>query len=512
LKKLVILDLSKDYDLLIKDSQVFQLSFGKTEFKNCESIKKNFFSNKKFKIFVKDINSLLFNFHKYLNKNNLDLTCLEIFNQRNDKTQIFNKIFFFNEILKYYKVNNFQEIEIITDDYTFLNSYKSIKVKNLKILDISKKQKKTFKTYFFSTLFFHIKSLLVILFAKIFIRKNLKYTKIEEGCLSIFPLFYKKKKHKFYKKKKILNFNFQLTDETHLGNSLFKNFKTLIKIRQMDYTLSVESFIKIPNFLLNFFQSLNRYELITKANKYKFKVKDIDCSDQFRGLFFNSLLNLNKLNIYQNAFNEIAKNYNLKKFHLYLFEYNFGYYLINLVRKNFLKTVIIGYQHGLYSERVMWQNLSNKINLKKYFPDFIVCKYAFSLNAYTNNFKHIAIKLLNSNKKIFRTKQKNNNGSKYNVYLGLHDNYHIMNELRNLDSKKIFKIFFHPKLKYKTLLNLKKNIKIGAQKFKKNHTTLLSSTSTMPYQFCSKKNYYIILPNNIIPLNPSSLDKKIIKI
>ena len=94
MKKLVILDLSKDYDLLIKDSQVFQLSFGKTEFKNCESIKKNFFSNKKFKIFVKDINSLLFNFHKYLNKNNLDLTCLEIFNQRNDKTQIFNKIFF----------------------------------------------------------------------------------------------------------------------------------------------------------------------------------------------------------------------------------------------------------------------------------------------------------------------------------------------------------------------------------------------------------------------------------
>ena len=126
MKKLVILDLSKDYDLLIKDSQVFQLSFGKTEFKNCELIKKNFFSNKKFKIFVKDINSLLFNFYKYLNKNNLDLTCLEIFNQRNDKTQIFNKIFFFNEILKYYKVNNFQEIEIITDDCTFLNSYKSI--------------------------------------------------------------------------------------------------------------------------------------------------------------------------------------------------------------------------------------------------------------------------------------------------------------------------------------------------------------------------------------------------
>ena len=33
MKKLLILDLSKDYDLLIKDSQVFHLSFGKTEFK-----------------------------------------------------------------------------------------------------------------------------------------------------------------------------------------------------------------------------------------------------------------------------------------------------------------------------------------------------------------------------------------------------------------------------------------------------------------------------------------------
>ena len=513
MKKLVILDLTKDYSLSVSDAEVFQLSFGKIRLKNCKIVKRNFFSNKNFKIFINDINNLLFNFYKYLNiKNNYDLSCIEVFNQRNDKTQIFNKIYFLNEILKYYKIKKFNKIEIITDDYTFINSYKSIKIKNIKILDISKKKKNTYRVYFLNTLFFHIKALLVILLAKIYTKKQFKYKRIKEGCLSIFPLFYKNNKHKFYDKKKLLNFNFQLTDETHLGNSLSKNFKTLLKIRKIDYTLSVESFIKIPSFLLNFFQSLKKYKLIKKTNNYNFQIKNIEYSEPFRKLFFNSLLNLNKMNIYQSAFNVITDQYKLKKFHLYLFEYNFGYYLNNLIRKNSSKTVIIGYQHGIYSERLMWQNFSKKVNLNKYFPNYIVCKYVFSLNAYRNNFKNIAIKLSDTNKKIIKIKPKKIIENNYNVFTGLHDGYKIINELRNFNDSKIFRIFLHPKMKYKKFINITKNLKINSKKFKVKNGILLSSTSTLPYQLYLKKKYNIIVPRNIIPLNPNSLDSRIFKI
>jgi len=65
----------------------------------------------------------------------------------------------------------------------------------------------------------------------------------------------------------------------------------------------------------------------------------------------------------------------INQFHYYLFEYNFGYYLCNLIKKNSPKTIISGYQHGIYSERLMWQNLSKKVNFENFFPNKINCKY-----------------------------------------------------------------------------------------------------------------------------------------
>ena len=513
MKKIVILDLSKDIDLLVKDSEIFQISFGVTKLKKCKIIKKNFFSENNFKVFTKEINNLLFNFYKYLkiNKSDQDYVCLEIFNQRNDKTQIYNKIYYLNQILKYIKRRDFQEIEIITDDCAFLNTYRSIKNKKIKITDLSIKTKFSYNKYFLKTLFFHIKALLVVCFAKLTNKNKFQNKIINDGCLSIFPLFYNKNKHKFYNNN-YLNFNFQLTDETHLGNSLFKNLKTVLNINKLNNTLSVESFVKIQNILLNFFQSLYRHKLIEKTNLYNFKIDTIDYSDQFRNLFFGSLLNLNKLNIYQSAFDKIFKKLTIKKFHLYLFEYNFGYYLSNLIRKKSPKTLIIGYQHGIYSERLMWQNFSKKINLDNHFPDLIICKYYFSLNAYKKNFKNIPIKLLFKEKVIAKYKKEFIRDSKYNVYLGLHDCYNIINELRNLNSEKKYILILHPKMKYRSILNISRNSKFKFNNFKSDQTILLSSTSTMPYQLYSKKKFNIIVPKNIVPLNPKSLDYKIFKI
>ena len=93
MKKIVILDLSKDIDLKIENSLIFEISYGSANLKNCKKINKNFFSDKKYKLYKKNINNLLVNFYKYINNNNFnnDISTLELFNQRNDKNQLFNK-------------------------------------------------------------------------------------------------------------------------------------------------------------------------------------------------------------------------------------------------------------------------------------------------------------------------------------------------------------------------------------------------------------------------------------
>ena len=513
MKKIVILDLSKDIDLKIENSLIFEISYGSANLKNCKKINKNFFSDKKYKVYKKNINNLLGNFYKHINNNNFnnDISTLELFNQRNDKTQLFNKIFNLIEILKFVKYKKINIIEIVTDDFTFLNTYESLKIKNLKVTSIKKEKiSKSFINYFFKTIFFFIKTLIIVVLLKFFKNRNFNIKKLNEGCLSIFPLFYKKKKHFFYKKN-LININFQITDETHLGNSLIDNIKSLFEVKKLNNTVSAESFIDVSDICINFFSSLNNYKLIRIANKYNFKINNIDFSDQFKNLFFNSLLNYNKLEIYRHALKKIFDYYNIKKFHFYLFEYNFGYYLSKLIRKISPSTVLIGYQHGIYSERLMWQNFSKKINLKDYFPNEIVCKYPYSLEAYKKNFKDLKIYLDKNTKKEKKIKRIKFIKNQYNVYLGLHDCYNMINELRNFKKDKMFILNFHPKMKYKNKLNLNQNIKIKTLKLSEKRKKILSSTSTIPYQLHPFEKFHIIVPKNIIPLNPKIFDQFIIK-
>ena len=513
MKKIVILDLSKDIDLKIENSLIFEISYGSANLKNCKKINKNFFSDKKYKLYKKNINNLLVNFYKHINNNNFnnDISILELFNQRNDKNQLFNKIFNLIEILKFVRHKKINFIEIITDDLTFLNTYKSLKIKNLKVTNIKKEKiSKTFSNYFFKTIIFFVKTFIIVVLSKLFKNRNFNINKLNEGCLSIFPLFYKKRKHFFYKKN-LININFQITDETHLGNTLSDNIKSLFEVKRLNNTVSAESFIDISDISINFFSSLNNYRLIKIANKYSFKINNIDFSDQFRNLFFNSLLNYNKLKIYRHSLKKIFDYYNIKKFHFYLFEYNFGYYLSKLIREISPKTVLVGYQHGIYSERLMWQNFSEKINLKDYFPNEIVCKFSYSLEAYKKNFKNLKVYLDKNTKKEKKIKKIKFIKNQYNVYLGLHDCYNMINELRNFKKDKKFILNFHPKMKYENKLDLNQNIKIRKFKLSEKRKKILSSTSTIPYQLYPFEKFHIIVPKNIIPLNPKVFDKFIIK-
>ncbi len=151
-------------------------------------------------------------------------------------------------------------------------------------------------------------------------------------------------------------------------------------------------------------------------------------------------------------------------------------------------------------------------NYNNYFPNEIVCKYKFSFTAYKKNFKNLKIHSEKINKKFKKIKKYKFISNQYNVFLGLHDSYNTINELRNINQKNKFILNIHPKMKYKNKLNIKNNIKFNNEKNNfKNKKKLLSSTSTMPYQLYSKEKFNIIVPKNIIPLNPKIFDKLIFK-
>ena len=91
----------------------------------------------------------MFDFYKHLKSKKFqkDLLLLELFNSRNDKNQMYNKLFYLLEIINYVKKNKIRNLEIITDDYSFYNTYKSIKLSKINITYL--KKKRIYRVYFF---------------------------------------------------------------------------------------------------------------------------------------------------------------------------------------------------------------------------------------------------------------------------------------------------------------------------------------------------------------------------
>ena len=508
MKKFVIIDLSKDVDLTVNNAQIFQLSCGITKLKNSTLLNKKFFSEKKFKKFREKVNTLLFNFYNYLktDKSKNDLLPLELFNSRNDKNQIYNKLFYLLEIIDYVKKKKIKNLEIITDDYSFYDTYKSIKLANVNIICLNKdRNSSSLFFYFKKTLFFHLKTFIFVFFTKFF--KDKKVDLFENSCISIYPIFFKNEKN-FLFNKNYLNINFQITDETHLNNSLFKNLESFFEIKKLNNTISIESYISLIDVIKNFFISMFNYFIIKKAKNFKFEFIGLNVDNQFFSLFFNSFINKNKVNIYEQPLSKVIEKFQIKKFHYYLFEYSFGHCINYALKKNNPSVETVGYQHGIYSERLMWQDFSKRVSYDNFYPDKIVCKYFHSLKTYKNNFIKKKIIFFKSkkdkkNKLVFKK-------NKYSVFLGLHDCYNMINGLRKLNQKKEFMLNFHPKLKrYNPILNLPKNMKIYGKN--KNFLKILSTTSTIPYQLITQEKFYIFVPNNIIPLNPPEFDKLFLK-
>ena len=57
-----------------------------------------------------------------------------------------------------------------------------------------------------------------------------------------------------------------------------------------------------------------------------FDLDNLDLNNFYKNYFYSSLINRCKLNIYEDAFIVGLKKNNIKKFSLYLFEYNFVFF------------------------------------------------------------------------------------------------------------------------------------------------------------------------------------------
>ncbi len=443
---------------------------------------------------------------------------LEIFNLRNDKENLYNKIFYFDLIKEIIKRSKYKHIKIFSDNKNSEKLYNSLINNNnstkLKIINTSSYKKEKKKNYYLSFVNFSFKTLLTIIVSKIACKQLHKNFK--NACLSFFPIFYSHNKSENFFNPKFLKLNFLITDETHLNGTISNNIKKILSTRNIDNFIIVEKYISLTHLILFFFRSfsiLKKFYLIKKIN---FHFNGLNLTDEITNYSEISIFNALKLHIYKGQLKKIFLQHDIKNFHYYMFEYNFGFFLSNEIRKNMKRVKLVGYQHGIFSEKLMWLDLFKLSNNKlRILPDEIIVKYSECLNAYKKVFKNKKIFLNNRiskniNIKISKQKKYRN---RILVLLGLHDSQDMINKLFDICKLKkeyIFLLKFHPKSKNEFKLT-NKNIKvinnINNIRF---GSIILSQTSTLVYDMINHNLLFKLLKmNNKINLLTEKIQNRV---
>ena len=103
-----------------------------------------------------------------------------------------------------------------------------------------------------------------------------------------------------------------------MNNSFIKNLKSFFDIKKLNNTISIESYISLIDIIKNFLKSLLNYTFIKKAKNFKFNFIGLDVNNQFFSLFLNSLINKNKVNIYDRPLSKIIEKVSNKEISLLL--------------------------------------------------------------------------------------------------------------------------------------------------------------------------------------------------
>ena len=494
MKNLHVIDLSKNnLDIKIQDSDIIYINSGNINITNSKILKLNDLSkniNTK-KLFLDSLQKKIAKNKDYFIKE------FEIYNIRNDKNIFLLKILnylklknFINKNGKKYKLHCISDNELTID---ILNQITKKKIKNKYYPNYKPRNKKI--KHNLSYLKFIIKTFVIMLIIKLFDQKNiikkLNFNK-KKWSISLFPNFYNSKNETFFGDK-FNKINFLFTDETHLNYSFFEILKVYFKNRSS--LLNIESFINLKDIL----QSIKNKYLMNKKYKHylndTFYIDGLNFTDYYLTSNANSYINRSKLSIYDQALNRFQKFYDLKEFHLYLFEYNFGFYLIRKLKKKNCK--IIGYQHGIFDKNLLWLDLVLLNRDEAFYPNTIVSNYPKSSKLYKLKYKNKVTKYICVKKKISVISKdikikKNHNSNKILFIAGTHDIRDIYNYCKKeiiKNRKYYFYIKTHPKNKF--LFDDERYIKkIDNLNNKVFKTIFVSSTSTIAYDMSILKKKF----------------------
>ena len=499
MKSLYIIDLNNDdHSIKIDNSYIIYLNRGNIFSTNCKQIKLN-----KLKTNT-DIRKKIVNefFNKVKKIKNDFFYELEIFNLRNDKNLNVSKIINFLKVKKILKSNKFNNVYLITDNQISLKALKSINKKIIVKKSSTQKQKKI--NFFYQITKFFLKVFLISFLTKFISQKKLIESNIgcKKGCITLYPNFFYNDKENFFRNNKFVPINFLFTDETHLNHSFLKVLKNYLKLK--DKIINVESFISLSNLLKVYLNVLNLKLKYNFAFKDNLIIENVDLTDFYQEAFNISFLNRSKLEIYSNPLKKLIKKLLFNEFHIYLFEYSFGFFLIKNLKKQ--NCQVIGYQHGIFSKNLLWLDIILKKNKPHYYPHQIVSNYSSSQKDYRILYKNKIKKITFSKKcisniaKKIKIKNKISKKSirKILILSGTHDiqdiYFFFKNDLK-FRSNTSYYIKAHPKNKFhfESEKNLKKVENLKYQTF---NEVIISSTSTLMYDFKNlKKNFRIFCPD-----------------
>tara|TARA_B100000989_G_scaffold94021_1_gene68337 strand:- start:7325 stop:8941 length:1617 start_codon:yes stop_codon:yes gene_type:complete len=495
-KTLLLIDLSTNFSLVEKNKEYIYLNKGNINLINCRQIKLKNFMNLRKKVFA----NMIKEFKKFVLRNEESkhfLSEMEIFNLRNDRYEFPDRILNCLIIKKLILKKGFKKINIISDNKFTLKIFDNLDV-NIEKKDLSKK---TLKLNFpnLKIIKFLFKSMVITFYCK-FLRLNKKNERQKKTFyLSLFPNKYLYGKENFFEKEENIC-NFLMSDETHLGFNLRKLFY-FAKVTNDKNIINIEQYIYISDILLLLLKHLSYIFTLKKLKKIEIDIDGLDFKDELNNIYISSYVNRSKLEIYSKAIPRFLKKNKVSNFKLYLFEYSFGHYLIRSIKEFSSKIKISGYQHGLFSNNLMWFDLIKSLKFKKkYTPHDIYCLNRYCLKDYKLKYKNIKISIIR-----FKKDRKNFsfiNGIKIKkksnsilILSGLHDvrdlYFYAKNSL-NPNYKKIFYFKHHPKNKF-NFVSDKKVKEIENFEHKSFSKVIVSQNSSLPFEFLSLKRDFSVI-------------------
>ena len=491
-KKLLILDLKKNYNIKRNNVDVIYLSYGDIHIVNSSRLDLEQYRNEKIK---KELLNFLIHYVNFakINQKNFDVSELEILNIRNDKSNIFDHLLNLS-IIKKNLIKLYETVEIIFDHRDYDECYNSFLNKKTKIINLNKKNKTkiNFLSFVSKRLLFFLRALIIVFLSKkLFKLKNNKVLTIN---MSIFPLLQNRNIYP----KNLYNLNFLITDETHLNLNLYQKIKTIFILSNNHKIISTEQFISFPDLLSNFILTFKFKKIVDHYFSTNYFFNGVNVGSALNHLLIISILNRLKLSIYNNSLVKIFNKFNFKKINYFMFEYSFGFYLSNQLKKINKRIFLSGYQHGIYSKNLMFFNyLKFKKIIKNYSPHAIVATNIYSYADYLLTFKNK--KTIKLNKDFFNSLNDelpiiNVNSKRILVILGQHDCFDLIQYFLNNKKYNNFFIFFkfHPGTNQKLFKDLKiKTIKkINKSNFNK---IFISQTSTLLYYYrINKIKFHIV--------------------